>query len=261
MTTTTSSSAPIPQGMQYGFFYDQSRCIGCANCVLACIGTKRPPQGQAKLLGLYQWETGTFPNVTLNIVWAPCYHCTNPVCVSVANGALIKEPSYGAVLIDPNLATSAALKAAWEACPYGAISFDSGAPDSTAYKCDMCIDRLMVGKFPSCVLACPTRALDFGPITTLEKMYGSQTVPQLDGMPSSTTTSPAIIFKPHAAKTSLVPYDANAAITLLATAPYATFYTSSSAVTSIPAGTVARTSLNMKASGQQKQLLTMDDSM
>jgi anaerobic dimethyl sulfoxide reductase subunit B (iron-sulfur subunit) len=247
--------------MQYGFFYDQSRCISCANCVLACIGTKQPPQvGQVKLLRLYQWETGTFPNVSTPTVWAPCYHCANPACVAAANGALIKEPNYGAVLIDPNLATSPDLKAAWEACPYGAISFDSDAPDSKAYKCDMCIDRLMVGNFPSCVLACPTRALDFGPITNLEKMYGSQTVPQLDGMPDNTTTSPAVIFKARAAKTQLIPYDANDAIQLLGTAPYSTFYTSPTAVTSVPEGTIARTSLNMKASGNDLILRTVDDS-
>jgi anaerobic dimethyl sulfoxide reductase subunit B len=264
-TTTTINSAsptPIPQGKQYGFFYDQSRCIACSNCFLACIGTKHPPANpQIRLLRLHQWETGTFPGVILNTVWAPCYQCANPVCVSVANGALIKEPNYGAVLIDPELATSAGLKAAWEECPYGAISFDSDAPDSTAYKCDMCIDRLMVGKYPSCVLACPQGALDFGPIDDLEQKYSGQTVPQLNGMPNSTTTSPAIIFKPQAPKTSLVTYDATEAIALLGTAPYSTFYTDPSAVTSVPAGTIARTSLNMKASGQDLVLRTIDDTI
>jgi anaerobic dimethyl sulfoxide reductase subunit B (iron-sulfur subunit) len=246
--------------MQYGFFYDQNRCMACHNCVLACIGTKQPPPGTVRLLSLYQWETGTFPNPIVNTVWAPCYHCENPVCVAAAGGALIKEPNYGAVLIDPALATGPGLKAAWEACPYGAISFDSDAATSTAYKCDMCIDRLMVGKYPSCVLACETRALDFGPLATMQKMYGSQSVPQLNGMPVSATTTPAIVFKPAAAKTQLVPLDATQAITLLATAPYTTFYTSTTAVTSPPAGTIAHTSLNMKASATQKASLTMGDS-
>ena len=259
MSSTTTT--PIKQGMQYGFFFDQSRCITCFNCALACIAAKQLPEsGQVQLLRVYQWESGTFPNVTTPTVWAPCYHCTNPVCVAAANGALIKEPNYGAVLIDPDLATSPNLKAAWEACPYGAISFDSEAPDSTAYKCDMCIDRLTVGSFPACALACPTRALDFGPIADLQKKYAGQTAAQLNGMPDSKGTSPSIIFKARAAKKTLVPYDANAAIQLLSTAPHATFYSSPSDVTTVPGGTIARTSLNMKASGQELALRTSDDS-
>jgi hypothetical protein len=94
----------------------------------------------------------------------------------------------------------------------------------------------------------------------MQKMYGSQSVPQLNGMPVSATTTPAIVFKPAAAKTQLVPLDATQAITLLATAPYTTFYTSTTAVTSPPAGTIAHTSLNMKASATQKASLTMGDS-
>jgi anaerobic dimethyl sulfoxide reductase subunit B (iron-sulfur subunit) len=256
-TTTT----PIAQGKQYGFFFDQSRCIGCAGCVLACMGTKQLlHEDHVKLLHLFQWETGTFPNVRLNRVWAPCYHCANPVCVTAAKGALIKEPGYGAVLIDPDKATSSDLKAAWEACPYGAISFDSDSPTSTAFKCDMCIDRLMVGNFPSCVLACPTRALDFGPIDELAKKYGTNQ--QLNEMPSSSTTTPAVVFKPMADKNALVPYDANTAIQLLANrgGSLPPFYGSVTDVTQVPAGTISRASLSMKASGKDLILRTTDDS-
>ncbi len=256
-----SSTTPIPQGKQYGFFYDQSRCIGCACCVLACMGTKQLLQSDhTKLLHLFQWETGTFPSVRLNRVWAPCYHCENPTCVTAANGALIKEPSYGAVLIDPDKATSSDLKAAWSACPYGAISFDSEAPDSTAYKCDMCIDRLMDGKFPSCVLACPTRALDFGPIDQLMSKYGTNQ--QLEEMPDPKTVVPAVVFKPKGEKNSLIPYDAATALQLLANrgSSLPPFFDSPSDVTSVTPGTIGRDKLNMKASGSDLIFRTTDDS-
>ena len=74
-----------------------------------------------------------------------CWHCSNPVCVTAANGAMYKEPKYGAVLIDPSQTKNPSLKAAWEACPYGVISFDSDAPDSNAFKCNMCVDKLSSG--------------------------------------------------------------------------------------------------------------------
>jgi len=259
MSTTTPT--PITQGKQYGFFFDQSRCIGCTACVLSCIGTKQlTMDNHVKLLHLFQWETGTFPNVRVGRVWAPCYHCENPACVAAANGALIKEPGYGAVLIDPAKATSSDLKAAWEACPYGAISFDSEAPDSTAFKCDMCIDRLMQGQFPSCVLACPTRALDFGPLEDMKSKWGTNQ--QLAEMPDPKTVSPAVVFKPSADKKTLVPYDASSALQLLANrgGSLPPFFNSPADVTSVPEGIISRSSLNMKASGADLVLRTKDDS-
>jgi anaerobic dimethyl sulfoxide reductase subunit B (iron-sulfur subunit) len=245
---------------QYGFFFDQSRCTGCQNCALACKAKTGTNPGQVRLLRLYQWETGAFPNTRVHMLFAPCYHCENPVCVTAANGALIKEPKYGAVLIDPDKATSSDLKAAWEACPYGAISFDSDSPDSTAYKCDMCIDRLEGGLLPACVLACPTRALDFGKLIDMQAKYGTNS--DLEEMPSSTTVKPAVVFKPMTPKKQLVPYDANAALQLMAKrGSLPDLYSSPSDVTTIPAGVIARDKLDMKTWGKELILRTSDDSL
>jgi anaerobic dimethyl sulfoxide reductase subunit B (iron-sulfur subunit) len=67
---------------------------------------------------------------------------------------MYKEEKYGAVLIDPDKARSIDLRKANEACPYGAIQFDSDAMDATASKCTMCIDRLEQGMIPICVETC-----------------------------------------------------------------------------------------------------------
>jgi anaerobic dimethyl sulfoxide reductase subunit B (iron-sulfur subunit) len=197
---------------------------------------------------MYEWEKGTFPNVRLHVLFAPCYHCENPVCVDAANGAMYKEEKYGAVLIDPEKATSLDLRKAQEVCPYGAILFDSDATNATASKCTMCIDRLEQGKLPQCVDACHLRALDFGPLEDLQKKYG--TLKQLEDMPSPDTTQPAIVFKAHNPRKQLIPYDANKAITLFAKrdaiTPLSPLYTNPSDATDIPPGLVARTTLNMK---------------
>ena len=115
--------------------------------------------GSTKWLRLYEWDSGTFPNLRVNTLFAPCYHCANPACVPAANGAMYKEPKYGAVLIDPAQATSANLRAAWEACPYGAIVFDSDLPSAKASKCTMCIDRLEQSLQPVCVMSCMMESL------------------------------------------------------------------------------------------------------
>ncbi len=198
---------------QYGFFFDQSRCIGCQACTMACKSWNNISAGPEKWLKTFEYEQGTFPNVRENILWVPCYHCANPVCVDAANGAMYKEPTYGVVFIDPAKATSPDLRAAWDACPYGAIAFDSDAPDATASKCTMCYDRISAGKLPACVESCPMRALDFGKVSDLQAKYG--TVTSLQDLPDGSNVKPSVVFKAKDTKKQLVPYDANAAVQLM----------------------------------------------
>jgi anaerobic dimethyl sulfoxide reductase subunit B (iron-sulfur subunit) len=109
----------------------------------------------------------------------------------------------------------------------------------------MCIDRLERGEQPICVLACRTRALDFGPLGSLIERYQDRR--DLEDMPNSRTTKPSIVFKPHMAKRQLVPYDAERALELLMrrdTLP--PIYTSPADVTEIPEGVIGRGELAIK---------------
>ena len=244
---------------QYGFFFNQDRCTDCTACVVACKIWNNIPAGPVKLARTFQWEKGTFPNIRLHFLFAPCYHCENPVCVDAANGTMYKEDKYGAVLIDPDKATSMDLRKAQEACPYGAISFDSDAMNATAYKCTMCVDRLEQSLLPVCIQACEMRALDFGLLTDLQNRYG--TLRDLEDVPNSATTLPAVVFKPHAAKKQLIPYDVNRALTLLAarnavTPSLSPLYNTPADATDIPAGLVARTTLKMKPNSVAEAMAT-----
>jgi len=270
-TTTTSTTStivgqvPAPTeptitfqtGVQYGFFFDQSRCWGCHACSVACKDWNMLPAGPLKPMRTFAVETGSWPNVGVEFYCISCYHCANPTCIPAANGALIKEPKYGAVLIDPKQATSENLKAAVAACPYGAISFDSDAIDSTAFKCNMCIDRLDAGKNPSCVMACPARAMDFDTMANLQKKYGN--VQQIGELPAP-TTQPSVVFKARIPKSQVVPYDANAAITLWSTrGSLPAVLPGGAADLNIPSGTVRFEKLHLAWNGvDDEQLYTAD---
>ena len=65
---------------QYGFFIDQSRCIGCNSCTVSCMQWHDIPPGAVKWMRVYQWEKGVFPATRLHMMPVPCYHCENPVC-------------------------------------------------------------------------------------------------------------------------------------------------------------------------------------
>lgn len=199
--------------MQYGFFIDQSRCIGCNSCVVACMQWHGIQPGSVKWMRVYQWEKGLFPDVRLHMLPVMCYHCENPVCVKACpNKAIYKEERYGAVLIRPDLCRGT--RKCWKACPYGAPQYEGDQPGMKMSKCNMCIDRLEEGLKPICVLSCSMRALEFGPLEELEQKYGR--LKKLEDMPRGGITLPAVVFKPADEKKQIVPWDHERALELWA---------------------------------------------
>lgn len=229
---------------QYGFFFDQSRCTGCHGCSVACKNWHGLPPGPLKYLRIYQYEKGRFPNVRVHIQWVPCYHCKEPVCVShCPSHAIYKEVKYGAVLIESEKCNGC--RTCYEACPYGALVFESDEIGVGVQKCNMCFDRLELGEQPICVLACRTRALDFGLLSTLKGKYGERR--DLEDMPGSQTTKPSVVFKPHSSKRQLVPYDVEKGLKLLMRRdPLPFIFTSPSDVTDMPKGMIGRSELVIK---------------
>lgn len=229
---------------QYGFYFDQSRCTGCKACAVACKNWHGLPPGPLKYLRTYEYEKGIFPDVRIHFQWVPCYHCEDPVCVKACPAeAMYKEAKYGAVLIDSENCDGC--RQCYDVCPYGAPVFESDEKGVKARKCTMCFDRLELGEQPICVLACPSRALDFGLLGSLMEKYGD--VRDLEDMPGSQTTKPGIVFKPHAEKQQLVPYNAQRAIELMMRRdPLPPLFSSSTDVTDIPQGIIGRSGLVIK---------------
>lgn len=229
---------------QYGFFFDQSRCSSCRACAAACKDWHGLPPGPLKYLRIYEYEKGSFPNVRIHSQWIPCYHCEKPVCLDACpTQAIYKEPKYGAVLIDSEKCDGCRL--CYNACPYGAPVFENDEISAKAQKCDLCLDRLERGGQPVCVLACPNRALDFGPWNTLTMKYGDRK--DLEDMPATRITKPAVVFKPHRKKRQLVPYDSERALELMMRRdPLPPIFTSPAEVREMPGGTVGRCELVIK---------------
>jgi len=245
--STTTTSTTFATGVQYGFFYDASRCNGCHTCAVSCKSWLEIPAGSQKPAKLHEWETGTFPNLQLHFVFVPCFHCSNPVCVAAANGAMMKEPSYGAVLMDPSMATTENMRDAAAACPYGAITFDSDEDGATAVKCNMCIDRLQQGKKPVCVMSCPMRALDFDTMDNLKAKYG--TVQTIEGLPDPSQTGPSAVFKATETPVQFVSYNASEALPLLAYRGSLSQLFDPTVIPTLSTNTVSRNHLVLKPAG------------
>ena len=73
------------------------------------------------------------------------------------------------------------------------------------------------------------------------------TLRDLEDLPNSQTTKPAVVFKPHAVKQPIVPYDAQKALELMMRRdPLPPVFNSISDVTEIPEGMVGRDKLVIK---------------
>jgi len=237
---------------QHGFFFDQSRCTGCQACSVACKSSNGLPPGPLKYLRIYQYEKGPFPDVRLHVQWIPCYHCEEPACGnSCPAEAIHKEDKYGAVLVDSDKCDGCRL--CYDACPYGAILFESDEPTARARKCTLCFERLEKGEKPVCVLSCPLRALDFGPLDELMNAYGAAR--DLEDLPDSRITRPAVVFNALREKQKIVPYDSEKALHLfMMRDPLPQVFNSPSDMTELPDGLVGRGKLVMKHSSAEDLL-------
>ena len=177
--------------MQWGFFFDQSRCSGCYTCILAC---RQWHQSQINRRRVETIEEGTYPHVAVVFLSLSCLHCESPACVSICPAdALWKREEDGIVLIDDQICLGKDICGqCLDACPYQAVGF-TNEPDAKAEKCDFCHKRITVGEKPLCVLSCPTRALDVGFLTELEERYGDRR--DTKGFTYDNEVKPSIVFK------------------------------------------------------------------
>ena len=181
--------------MQWGFYFDQTRCVGCYTCVVSCKDWHDVPAGPASWIRVKTLEKGKYPDLFVAFLVATCLHCFKPNCVSACPvNAIVKREQDGIVMVDMETCLGKSCQLCLESCPYDAPQF--GAEENAKMqKCDLCMERWTEGKKPICVDACPMRALDAGPIEELRAKYGD--IREAEGFVYSEDLAPSIIFKPR----------------------------------------------------------------
>ena len=163
-----------PVSGQRGFFFDQARCIGCYTCMVACKDWNDIPAGPAKWIRVTSNEKGKYPDVSVTHLAISCLHCATPFCREACPvDAVTKREEDGIVVVDREVCIGGeeCKSACLKACPYDAPQFGP-EPNPKMQKCDFCLEEWEKGKQAICVSACPTRAMDAGPLEELEAKYG-----------------------------------------------------------------------------------------
>ncbi|MBN2239248.1 MAG: 4Fe-4S dicluster domain-containing protein [Dehalococcoidales bacterium] len=165
-------------GKQYGFYFDESRCILCRTCEISCKAVNKVEYGVSWRKVFDIWS-GEYPDVKRRFFSKSCMHCENPPCVPACPvGAITKREDDGIVVVDAAICNGC--RDCLDACPWDIPQFGN---DGKMQKCDYCLGA---GQEPACTMSCPGEALFYGTLDELEKRTGVKKVRRMDGeaMPS-----------------------------------------------------------------------------
>lgn len=160
---------------EYTIEFDAEKCVACHGCTVACKSWREVPLGIAWRRIEKLWS-GSFPKVTLRYASLNCQHCVEPACViACPTRALSKNRADGLVSVAPEACIGC--KACAEACPFSVPVFGD---DEIMQKCDLCSGRLAEkNEEPPCVATCPTSALAYKKIDSVEKVRAEKKLLQL----------------------------------------------------------------------------------
>ncbi len=168
---------------------DLAKCKNARKCVEKCQeGHHLPPNHEYIKILLLQDSPKSAP------YWfpKPCFHCDNPLCVSVCPVGATYKRDDGIVLVDKDRCIGC--KFCMTGCPYSSRNFawkhhkeydsplqyspESSVPgtEGTVSKCVFCADRLKENKLPYCLEACPMGVIYFGDIYEDAVTNGSETI-------------------------------------------------------------------------------------
>jgi len=144
---------------------DITKCIGCFECVAACKAAHGLPNDVPREwhrndgLSAQNW-TSIVSKPGSHYIRKQCRHCLEPACVSACPVAALVRTDTGAVIYEPSKCIGC--RYCMIACPFGIPRYDWEKAVPYIQKCDMCYDRIIQGKQPACIEACPTQATIFG---------------------------------------------------------------------------------------------------
>ena len=192
-------ATPAFEDVVFGYGLDISRCIGCRECVHACVAENNQSQDpEIQWIRVLEFEReSAIRGIDLekgNPYYSPeqvpqpdkfylpiaCMQCEDSLCTNVCPTGATWRSDDGIVVIDYDWCIGC--RYCMAACPYGARHFNWKEPSVPAdrlttdvhllgnaprkkgvvEKCHWCLHRTREGRYPACLEACPVGARKFG---------------------------------------------------------------------------------------------------
>ena len=217
LATTKEAQEGLPN-RKFVMVIDLSKCKNARKCTEACQeGHDLSKDQEWMRIYLLQDNPQTAP------YWfpRPCFHCDNPLCVSVCPVGATYKRTDGIVLVDTDKCIGC--KFCMTGCPYSARVFQWHEPKKqrleekdyspelnipakkgTVGKCTFCADKLRNNELPRCVVACPMGVIYFGNLLDdaitngIETIRFSEVMMERSGYRYLETlgTSPSVFYLP-----------------------------------------------------------------
>ena len=190
-SATTTPPPGVRKTAEVAKLVDESKCIGCKACQVACmnwndlrdeVGTNVGVYDNPTDLSANSWTVMRFYEIEKeqnNLEWLirkdGCMHCEDPGCLKAcpSPGAIVK---YANGIVDFVSENCIGCGYCITGCPFDIPRISK--KDNKAYKCTLCSDRVAVGQAPACAKACPTGAISFGTKDDM-KTYADKRVGEL----------------------------------------------------------------------------------
>ncbi|MCK4419347.1 4Fe-4S dicluster domain-containing protein [Candidatus Aerophobetes bacterium] len=146
--------------MNYLIMINTEKCLGCKSCELQCAVEHSESKDLFDAIGEDPLPEHRVTVESMGELALPlqCRHCENAPCVNICpTHALYRAGSQQPVMIKEELCIGC--KWCILICPFGVIGMNREG--KAAIKCDLCLERVKMGKQPACVEACPTGVLSF----------------------------------------------------------------------------------------------------
>ena len=144
------------------FIVDVGRCTGCNACSIACKDRAGLPD-DLDFLRVERIESGLYPNVVMYYRIVHCFHCEKPPCIDACPTGAISKKDDGYIHLSVETCNNCG--SCKDVCPFDSII---ELPAGFHSKCDGCYNEITKGWNPTCVRACPMRALSFKPINEVD---------------------------------------------------------------------------------------------
>lgn len=150
-----------PQAPRMALLMDNSLCVNCQACRLACQNENSLPVVQ-KYIRFDYLERGEFPNVEHLVNRHSCQHCADAPCVDVCPVDALYKGEGGFTYTD--FETCIGCQLCLGACPFEVPTFGTD-PETGAwkmYKCNACKHLVTQGGTPACATTCLANAVQYG---------------------------------------------------------------------------------------------------
>ena len=138
----------------HAILYDNTKCVGCGACMMACREQNHLPETDAPDLTAEQFTVvKTVPGKDDVHYRRLCMNCLDPTCASVCPVGAMHKTASGPVVYNADICLGC--RYCVQACPFGIPKYEWTALKPRVRKCNFCADRLAQGKINACAEACP----------------------------------------------------------------------------------------------------------